>query len=59
MKDPVDALREAGCPVDLLSEAQRRVLAELTDEEAEVLVAVQLRLREAEAEVSGHDWKML
>jgi hypothetical protein len=59
MKDPVEALREAGCPVELLSEPQRAVLAALTEQEAEVLVAVQRRLRAAEGEVTGHDWKML
>jgi hypothetical protein len=59
MKDPIDALREAGCPVDLLSEAQRRVLADLTEHEAEVIVRVQRRLAAAEGEVAGHDWKML
>lgn len=59
MKDPLDALREAGCPVELLSEAQRRVLAALTEQETELLVAVQQRLHEAEGEVTGHDWKML
>lgn len=59
MHDPVAALREADCPVDLLSEAQRQVLASLTEQEADVLISIQLRLREAEAEVSGHNYKML
>ncbi|WP_034271376.1 aroma-sacti cluster domain-containing protein [Actinospica robiniae] len=59
MKDPLEALRAAGCPVDLLSEAQRLVLAALTEQETELLVSVQQRLRAAEGEVTGHDWKML
>ena len=59
MHDPLTALREADCPVDLLSEAQRSVLASLTEQEADVLISIQQRLREAEGEVSGQEWKML
>lgn len=59
MHDPVAALRDADCPVDLLSEAQRAVLASLSEQEADVLVSVQLRLRDAEGEVSGHNFKLL
>ena len=33
MHDPLDALRSAGCPVDHLSTAQRRVLEALTEAE--------------------------
>jgi hypothetical protein len=57
--DPLAALREAGCPVDELSAAQREVLAALTERETAVLVAVQRRLREAEDEVVAHDLKLL
>jgi hypothetical protein len=57
--DPLETLRAAGCPVDLLNDVQLAVLAELTEHEAEVLVAVQRRLAAAAGEVSAHDWKML
>jgi hypothetical protein len=61
MHDPVATLREADCPVDLLSEAQREVIASLTEQEAEILVSIQQRLRDAEAEgeVTGHNYKLL
>ncbi|MFI5496413.1 aroma-sacti cluster domain-containing protein [Actinoplanes sp. NPDC051859] len=59
MHDPLEALRDAGCPVDLLSTEQRSVLAALTEHETTVLVSVQERLAAAEAEVVGHDLKML
>lgn len=59
MRDPIAALRDADCPVDLLSEAQREVLASLTEQEAEILISIQLRLRDAEGEVSGHNYKLL
>jgi len=59
MHDPLTALREADCPVDLLSEAQRSVLSSLTEQEATVLISIQQRLREADGEVSGQEWKML
>jgi hypothetical protein len=59
MHDPIAALRDAECPVDLLSEAQRAVLASLTEQEADILVSIQLRLRDAEGEVSGHTYKLL
>lgn len=57
--DPLAALREAGCPVDQLSEPQQEVLASLTEQETAVLVAVQHRLREREDEVLAHDMKLL
>lgn len=56
--DPLAALGEAGCPVDQLSEAQRRVLASLTEQETAVLVSVQLRLHEGD-DVVAHDLKLL
>ncbi|MEV8507002.1 aroma-sacti cluster domain-containing protein [Actinoplanes sp. NPDC051475] len=59
MHDPLEALRIAGCPVDLLSSAQRAVLASLSPQETAVLVTVQERLREAEGEVVAHNLKML
>jgi hypothetical protein len=59
MYDPIIALRDAGLPVDQLSESQREVLASLTEQEAAVIVSVQRRLRETEGEVVAHEFKML
>jgi hypothetical protein len=58
--DPLAALREAGSPIDQLSEAQRAVLSSLGEHEVAVLVSVQQRLREAQdGDLEGHDMKML
>jgi hypothetical protein len=57
--DPITYLREAGCPVDMLSEAQREVFAALSEQEVEVLVSVQRRLQEVSADVEGHDMKLV
>jgi hypothetical protein len=57
--DPLPALREAGCPVDQLSDSQREVLESLTEQETAVLVSVQERLAEVEGEVVAHDLKLL
>jgi len=59
MHDPITALRDAGFPVDQLSDAQRDVLAALTEQETTVLAGVHLRLREAEDDVVAHDMKLL
>ncbi|MFI5937550.1 aroma-sacti cluster domain-containing protein [Actinoplanes sp. NPDC051494] len=59
MHDALGALRDAGCPVDQLSQAQRDVLADLTEQETVALVAVQRRLLAAEGEVLAHDLKLL
>ncbi len=59
MFDSLSALREAGFPVDQLSEAQREVLASLSEEETSVLRVVQQRLLEAAGDVVAHDLKML
>ena len=59
MFDPISALRDAGLPVDQLSEPQREVLASLTEQEAAVIISVQSRLRETEGEVVAHELKML
>ena len=53
------ALREAGFPVDQMSESQREVLASLTEEETAVIMDVQRRLLEAAGDVVAHDLKML
>jgi hypothetical protein len=53
--DALSALREAGSPVDLLSDEQRTVLGELSEAEVAVLVSVQERLRAvSDADVEGH-----
>lgn len=58
--DPLAALREAGSPVEQLSEAQRTVLASLEDYEVEVLVSVQQRLRDVhDSDLEGHEMKLL
>lgn len=57
--DALDALRRAGLPVDVLSDAQQDVLAGLTRAEAEVIGSVKRRLDAAEPEVVGHDFKVL
>lgn len=57
--DPLEALREAGQPVDLLSRHQREILATLTEHEVDVLLSIQHRLSEAEPEVEGQELKLL
>jgi hypothetical protein len=53
--DALAALREAGNPVDLLSTAQRDVLAQLTEGEVTVLNSVKQRMDAAEDyEVEAH-----
>jgi hypothetical protein len=42
--DALEALRQAGNPVDLLSDAERDVLAQLTEAEVSVLNSVKKRL---------------
>ncbi|MFI1187529.1 aroma-sacti cluster domain-containing protein [Streptomyces californicus] len=48
------ALYEAGFPVDLLTEEQREVLAELTPEELTLLLDVKSRLDAVGPEVQAH-----
>jgi hypothetical protein len=53
--DALAALRQAGNPVDLLSAAQREVLAQLTEAEVAVLNSVKERLDAvSDAEVEAH-----
>ena len=58
--DALRALREAGNPVDLLSAAQRKVFASLSEDEVQVLNSIKRRLDEIDEdpEVSGHDVKV-
>ncbi|AGJ55047.1 hypothetical protein OOK43_20715 [[Kitasatospora] papulosa] len=49
-----DALYEAGLPVDMLTDEQRLVLSELTEEELAVLLDIKGRLDAVEPEVQAH-----
>lgn len=59
--DALQALRDAGHPVDLLAAEQRSVLAALNESEVQVLNSVKDRLEVAagDAEVEGQDIKLL
>ncbi|MFG2426457.1 aroma-sacti cluster domain-containing protein [Streptomyces sp. NPDC048590] len=48
------ALYEAGLPVDLLTDEQRLVLSQLTEEELAVLLDIKSRLDAVEPEVQAH-----
>ncbi|MEU0134789.1 aroma-sacti cluster domain-containing protein [Streptomyces sp. NPDC006296] len=48
------ALYEAGLPVDSLTDEQRLVLSELTEEELAVLLDIKSRLDAVEPEVQAH-----
>ncbi|MEU1483636.1 aroma-sacti cluster domain-containing protein [Streptomyces sp. NPDC005752] len=48
------ALYEAGLPVDMLTDEQRLVLSELTQEELTVLLDIKSRLDAVEPEVQAH-----
>lgn len=52
--DAIRALRDAGTPVDQLSEAQRGVLSSLSAEEVGVLTEVQTRMAAVSDDVEGH-----
>jgi len=57
--DAITALREAGQPVELLTDAQRQALSTLTEDEVQVLVKVQQRLRATQPDVEGQELKLL
>lgn len=50
----LDALRAAGFPVDGLTPGQLEALHGLSDEEADLLISVQLRLQATADEVEAH-----
>ncbi|GAA4933691.1 aroma-sacti cluster domain-containing protein [Streptomyces coeruleoprunus] len=51
--EPLEALRRAGTPVDLLSESEREVFASLSPDEVAVLGSIQARLSAVSAAVEG------
>jgi hypothetical protein len=58
--DSLAALREAGNPVDLLTQEQRAVFAALTEEEVAVINSIKKRLDAIEdPDVEAHDLKVL
>jgi hypothetical protein len=52
--DAISVLREAGSPVDQLSDAQLTVLGTLTPAEVDILADVQGRMAAVCPEVEGH-----
>jgi hypothetical protein len=57
--DPLATLSAAGCPVDVLSDSQRAVLADLTQDETAVLITVHERFQATSDEVVAHELKLL
>ncbi|MET8144827.1 aroma-sacti cluster domain-containing protein [Sphaerisporangium sp. NPDC005288] len=57
--DALGTLREAGHPIDLLSERQRQVFAELSRPEVELLNSIKTRLDAVTGEVEGHEVKLV
>ena len=52
-QDPLQALRDAGVPVDDIPEEQRAALAELSDQEVKTLLDIRRRIEDA-GEVQGY-----
>ncbi|MFI6323627.1 aroma-sacti cluster domain-containing protein [Nonomuraea sp. NPDC050556] len=57
--DALDRLRAAGHPIDLLDERQRRVFAELSENEVALLNTIKKRLDDAAGEVEGQELKLV
>ena len=52
-QDPIQALRDAGVPVDAISEEQRAALADLSEQELNTLLDIHRRLEDT-GEVQGY-----
>jgi hypothetical protein len=52
-QDPIQALRDAGVPVDAISEEQRAALADLSEQEVNTLLDIHRRVEDA-GEVEGY-----
>lgn len=51
--DPIETLRSAGLPVEVLNEQQRTVLSALSEPEVRTLSTIQSRLNAAAGDVEG------
>jgi hypothetical protein len=51
--DPIESLRSAGVPVEVLNEEQRSVLTSLSESEVSTLASIQSRLTMAGGDVEG------
>jgi hypothetical protein len=52
-QDPIQALRDAGVPVDAIPEEQRAALADLSEQEVNTLLDIHRRVEDA-GEVEGY-----
>lgn len=52
-QDPIQALRDAGVPVDAIPEEQRAVLSDLSEQEVKTLLDIHRRVEDA-GEVEGY-----
>ncbi len=52
-QDPIQALRDAGVPVDAIPEEQRAALADLSEQELNTLLDIHKRVEDA-GEVQGY-----
>ncbi|MDF3017464.1 MAG: hypothetical protein K0R44_2689 [Thermomicrobiales bacterium] len=52
-QDPIQALRDAGVPVDAIPEEQRAALADLSEQEVNTLLDIHRRVEDA-GEVQGY-----
>lgn len=51
--NPIESLRSAGVPVEVLNEEQRSVLSALSESEVSTLSTIQSRLNAAAGDVEG------
>jgi hypothetical protein len=52
-RDTLQQLSDAGVAVDALSEAERQVFADLSEQDSSVILSLQQRLNDAKPEVTG------